>query len=744
MLAWSLVLAFTAVVPVASTASTSTVSAASTFGAQASDDSVRLTLDRVSPSVAKPGQTVSLVGSIENVSQASITLGSARVSTQDLALDTPAKLDAWLAGEHASTASAQVGRRALSQRLSPGQSTGFTLTIPVGALSPPFSFASLPLLLEISADDGTILDRTHTVLPWYAAAPPVTPLSLSWVVPLTVPAEPALTSTPGDERTAAWLDAIGEGSPARAWLDGLQRYNPTFMVDPALLVPSASAADISAAAPTEQVPLPTSPAEPTVSPTQTPTSPLATSTSPEGEPAETSAPSEPSPLVELPDEPTRIQEAEARVQNRLSQVPSDQLWWLPVADPDLAALVDIGAGAQMVDDVLNADLPPSVLEAEALVGRGRHDIAWPVWSQINAARLDAVHALGSALPLSTVLVPRSTFADSSGLDRKPTAVRRTTTGEVTLLGYDDRLSELVATMPTASADGEQIQAVLAYTLARYQRTPADPGAVVVAPSRTTAIEADTVSDLGAALRTAPWVTQVPAATLLEDAVSTSSTDSSLTTTALTSPPPSPLSLTEIDRIEGLRDTLDQVSGILPSAVAVRRWKPVLNGLYSTRWRTNPDGWSMPLAELESQVEIVINGVRINPTDVNFLAQEGLIQITLINDLPVPVQDLQLTLDPGNGRLRIIDQPAPISIGAQSRANVQFRARAVAAGEVPVRATLSTPSGLVIGETQVVDVQVRPTGMWIYWVLGGVAGVILVLGLTRALRRPRPHAEQGRA
>ena len=240
------------------------------------------------------------------------------------------------------------------------------------------------------------------------------------------------------------------------------------------------------------------------------------------------------------------------------------------------------------------------------------------------------------------------------------------------------------------------------------------------------------------MRSAPWVAQVPAATLLD---TSGSTDISLPTTSLPDPPPSPLSLTAIDRIESVRDTLAQLSGILPSAVAARRWQPVLNGLYSTRWRTNPEGWSLPLAELESQVEIVIDGVRINPTAVNFLAQEGLIQITIINDLPVAIRDLDLTLEPGNGRLRIIDQPPPISIGAQSRATVQFRARAVAAGEVPVTATLSTPSGLVIGQAQQVDVQVRPTGIWIYWVLGGVAGVILILGLARALRRPSAGTEQ---
>lgn len=729
----------------ASSAPPSGTQTATAIGAADQDTPVRIVLDRVAPAVARPDQTVSVSGSIENVSQTVISLDSATVSTQTLALDTVGALDAWLAGDQELTAPKQVGQRRLSQRLSPDETMEFTVVVPADAIAPPFSFASLPLLVDVTADEGATVGTVHTVLPWYATSSPAAPLHLSWVVPLTVPAEPALTSTPGPDHTQAWLDVVGTGSPARAWLDGLGRYNPTFVVDPALLVPSASAADISAAAPPEQIPLPTptepTPAKPTVSPTQAPeqTAPAPTSV-PEviTDPDDPTEPADNNELVELPQDPTRIQEAEAAVQNLLGSVPADQLWWLPVADPDLAALIDVGVDAEIVDDVITAELPPSVLKADTLVERGRHDIGWPVWSQLDDDRLDAVHDLGSVPPLSAVVVPRSTFTDVSGFDREPVAAHTTTTGDLTLLGYDERLSDFVGSMPTSSADAEQIQAVLAYTLARYQRTPADPGAVVIAPARNVAIEAETVRDLAAALSSAPWLAQVPANTLLDDPDSGSASEASFTeSTSLPTPPPSPLSLTEIDRIEGVRDTLAQLSGILPSAVAVQRWEPVLNGLYSTRWRTNRDAWSVPLVNLESQIEIVVDGIRINPTSVNFLAQEGLIQITIINDLPVAVQDLQLTLSPGNGRLRIIDQPSPISIGAKSRANVQFRARAVAAGEVPVRATLTTPSGLMIGATQEVDVQVRPTGIWIYWVIGGLAGVILILGLTRALRRPAP-------
>lgn len=744
----------TGIGPVASSATGADTQTSATVGAQDNVAPVQITLDQVSPTVARPGQAVTVTGSIKNVSKSFIDVGSATASTQSMALDTAAALDAWLAGDLELTSPRQMGKRALSQRLSPGEMTDFSLLAPADTIAPEFAFASLPLLVTVTATEGTILGSVHTVLPWYATSPPSAPLQLSWVVPLTVPPEPTLTSTPGPDHTQAWLDVVGAGSVARSWLDGLEGHSPTFVIDPALLVPSASAADISAAPPIEQIPLPTptpaQPSDPSVSePSPSPVAPTsdATASSTDLDPdnaTETNDPTEPddTDLVDLPQEPTLIQEAEAALQNRLSSVPEDQLWWLPVADPDLAALVDVGVDAEVVDDVLNADLPPSALQADALVERGRHDVGWPAWSLIDDDRLDAVTGLGSESPVSTLVVPRSTFSDGSGFDHEPVATHATATEDLKLLGYDERLSNLVASMPTSTADAEQIQAVLAYTLARYQRTPADPGAVVIAPARDVTIETATVRDLGAALGSAPWLTEVPATMLLNDATEAGASVASFSeATSIPTAPPSPLSLTEIDRIEEVRDTLAHLGSILRSAVAVQRWEPVLNGLYSTRWRTNPDGWSVPLSTLESQIEIVVDGVTIKPTAVNFLAQEGLIQITIDNDLPVAVQDLQLTLSPGNGRLRIIDQPSPISIGPKSRANVQFRARAVAAGEVPVRATLATPSGLMIGDTQDVDVQVRPTGIWIYWVLGGVAGMILILGLTRALRRPVSATKQ---
>ncbi|MGB3593797.1 MAG: DUF6049 family protein, partial [Ornithinimicrobium sp.] len=364
-----------------------------------------------------------------------------------------------------------------------------------------------------------------------------------------------------------------------------------------------------------------------------------------------------------------------------------------------------------------------------------HDITWPLWPGLSQDQLGDLTGLSSTLDVAATVVPRSAFTDSEGRNARPNGLTATTGGEVTLLGYDERLSALVSDLPEADSDGGRIQLLLAHTLARYQRSPADPGSMIIAPMRDAPVDPRTAVDLGEALALAPWITQVPADPLLgaEEAVSLTGDSSSV------SPPDSPLTSARVARIESVRSTLAQLTAVVPRGGAVEQWEPILNSLYSARWRKNPDGWSVPLTELESQVATIIDGVSINPTTVNFLAEEGLIQITIVNDLPITVQDLSLDLVPGNGRLRIIEEPGPITIGPQSRATVQFRARAIAAGEVPVRASLSAPSGMQIGEMQEVGVQVRPTGIWIYWVLGGVAGVILILGLIRAIRRPTAAA-----
>ncbi|MGB5951120.1 MAG: DUF6049 family protein, partial [Ornithinimicrobium sp.] len=557
---------------------------------------------------------------------------------------------------------------------------------------------------------------------------------------LTVPAEPALTASEPD-RTQAWLDVVGPESAARTWLDGLTSYDATFVVDPSLLLPLPPATDITDAPLSDLIPTlePDDGVDPDA--TEQPDSTDSVGSTAPGEDqdpssAATATPDLPAqtPLGTLElQEATPVQQAELALQERIGELERSQLRWLPVADPDAAALIDQGASAEVLERSMTASLPPSVLEADRLLQRGSHGVAWPAWNDLGDDRIAGLERIW-ADPVTTVVIPRSLFTQSSGLNLAAVGTLDQNSGPA-LYGYDHTVSALLSPTQAGAGEGATTQAVLAHLLARYQQSPANSGAMIIAPPRSAFLGASALDDLTSAIEQAPWVDQVLAEDLPVAA------DVRASTSTAPDPEPSPLSRGAIARVEQLRRTFDQIATVMQRQETVTTWSPVLDGLYSTRWRGNDEEWLSLLDLMESNVSTIVDGVRIQETSVNFLANEGLIQLTLVNDLPVGLRDLDLELVPGNARLRIVEQPQPIAIGANSRATVQFRAEAVAAGQVPVSATLTTPTGLQIGEAQELDVQVRPTGIWIYWVLGGVAGVILVLGLTRAIRRPEPSGSR---
>lgn len=730
---------------------------------------VQVLLDGVEPAVVGPGTPWRVSGTVRNVGSEPVAVSQIRASTAYLGLDTRGDLDAWAAGEAGVTTSRVVGTDDVDTELAPGASASFAISVAGEEVAPPFDFATLPLAVEVLQDE-TPRGRVRTFLPWYAVESPTPTLSLSWVVPLTVPPDPRLSDPDSDVRSNAWVEAIGADSTVRTWLEGLLDQDATFVVDPALLAPVVPGGEIAEPPEPEE---PTEPAAPTSEPTQDPTAPSPTGEVPTpgqgtGDPAPGPGQDDggatlplPSPSATTPDLPPddapedvdEVQQAELALQDTLADLGEDRLWWLPVNDPDLAALLDLEVSAPLVQDQLATGLPESALLARPLLDQGRHDVAWPAWDRVPRPDLRRlVEVWPVQRDLSAVVVPDTAL--DVPLDSTAGTLSVTGGGEsgrradLTLLGYDTSLSGLLAQAPTPESDGETVQRMVAETLAVHQELgPATERSLALAPPRGTRVEAQTLASVVAAFEAAPWMRSTPAADLLTDAPEAELTGdlprppAPGDPTAYPDPGPSPLTSARIIDIESLGDTLDELAEILPTDDGIARWGLVLDGLYSTRWRLDASSWEAPLTDLHAQVDGVLAGVQVNPTQVNFLADEGLIQMTVVNTLPITVQDLTLNIEPGNARLRIIDQPDSITIGPDSRATVLFRARAVASGQVPVRAYLSTPGGLGVGEEQVLQVRVQPTGTWIYWVLGGVAGVILVLGLGRALRRTPTRAAE---
>jgi len=178
-----------------------------------------------------------------------------------------------------------------------------------------------------------------------------------------------------------------------------------------------------------------------------------------------------------------------------------------------------------------------------------------------------------------------------------------------------------------------------------------------------------------------------------------------------------------------------VAALFPDGLAYRTlWNDTLDQLPSTRWRSNPGGVATLSSAAAAAGAQATRGVRVADQTTNFLAEEGVLQVTVVNDLDSAVEGVKLVLTPTNPRMRILSEPVPIRIEKESKATVQVRVQAVAAGLVPVTAALTTSDGTPIGVGTTLTVRANPPGRTFYVVAGVGVGLLLVVGMVRSLRR----------
>jgi hypothetical protein len=770
--------------------------------AQPTTSELQVVLDQVTPSTVTPDRAVTITGTIRNDGTGAVPVDSVRASTTYRGLDTRSLVSAWADGTSGVTTTRELGEDEVAAALVPGAAVRFRIAVEAGTIAPPFDFATLPLLLSVSrTGDGSTVGELRTFLPWDGQTDyDHHPLATAVLVPLTLPPDPDLLSAQDDTRAVAWEDLAGPRSDLVELVGDLADDPVTFLADPALL---ATPEPPPTLAPPAEEPG-QGPVEPTATPSPTPTDATespgdgsrddgttddvdtdtgdrtgapaadgeedgsgdggsATEQPTTGGPA--TGPADPD--EEAPEGRPGPSDQAAALRTALRSVDESRLWWLPYGDPDVAALQELGAaedelprllrGSATTDAALSTAGPSAPVDGtgtDAALARGGRGIAWPLWDSATDEQVSALREqwTGAGGDLTAIVLPSSSLGGSGALTVSGAA--RHTTG-VTLLGYDERLSGLVASAGPAEQQGAALQRLLAETLAVYQEQPATDRELLLALPRGHETDPVVLSDLLRTLAEAPWLRATGVDELLTSAATTEpvalvapadqavGSGGSGSATAgpgpAAYPVPGPTALTEarLAALTRLREDLSGAGQIVPEGgVRAAAWLAVLDQSLSARWREDPVGWTDPVDAARGVADEVLTGVRVNPTTINFLADEGLIQLTVTNSLPVQVSDVRVTLTPGHPRLRVVEQPEPVTVGPGSRATVQFRARALSAGEVEVRTTMAAPDGTPIGRAEVMQVRVQPTGAWIYWVLGTVAGIILVLGLWRALR-PRP-------
>ena len=680
-------------------------------------DPVSVTLASISPQVAVPRAPITISGTVRNAASIPIDAPTVRALIGNRGLSSRAAVSDWSTPD-AEQLVAEVARFPLGPSLAPGAVAAFTLVVPAAAIRHGESFAVLPVDVDVvgttsaAASQAVVLGSQHTFLPTLSSIKAYEPLSISWLVPLTLDPDPALFGVASAARTAAWTKAIGTGSRLDRVIAGTDSTKVTWAIDPALLGPPREPATVAASA----TPDPSTPATP-------------------GGDAITDP----------------VNEATTALANRLRvAAPRHTLWSFPYADPDLAALLPLASGIRALEALISR---PSALDAA--VGTTRTGIAWPVDGTLTTDRENKLRLAYASSGLDAAVLSASTLTTRSGYTDDAS---RKSTGGLPLLAYDQALSRTFARTSSIASGAVTTQLFLADSLALLGERPGTRNrSVLVAAPRTFAGDPSVLGSFFAAIATAPWLTPTTTDQLLASAgtaspdvpaVGTRLTPSPPTTSPTTSPAPpdplkpgtSPLTQARLQNIVRMTRAIDGVASIRDDTKSFRvRWTDAQQQVLSSRWRGHGRAVTVINTATQAAIDAASRGVYVVPSSVNFFADRGVLQITVVNNLAVPVHDVHLTLSPGQPRLRIDQQPGPLRIGPKSRTNVKLDVTAIAAGLVPVDAVLTTANGTSLGQNARLNVRVQPTSTWIYWVLVGLASVILVLGVYRSLRRGTTRA-----
>jgi hypothetical protein len=665
------------------------------------------------PTVAVPKAPITIKGTVRNSSGVPITSPVAHALLGQRPLTSRQAVSDW------STSTGQqlmdeVAQTSLGKTLAPGAVTGFTLTIPANAISHDQAFDVLALRIEVVATTPTASQASgavNTYLPALATVKAFEPLSIAWLVPLTLDPDPALQGSASPTRTAAWSKAIGPGSRLERLIQGTKNANVTWAIDPAILGPSPSSAALNASSATP-VP-PPSQSQAAATPSSDPVTAMTT----------------------------------ALAQQLAAAAPLHTLWSLPYGDPDLAALLSLTHGGQSLSKLITH---PSTLNV--VVGQAQADIAWPVTGTLTPQNQAALKRAYASTGLAAAVTSASTLSSQNGSTSN--ASRKSTSG-LPLLAYDESLSRTVAQTSSKANGTITIQRFLADSMALLGERPGTRNrSVLIAEPRNFNGDPSVLQALFAAVAKAPWL--VPATTgqllaasqkLAPEASSITTTDTDGTTGSQGANPPDALNpgvspLTS-DHLASIPETMSSITGIASilsdGSAFASTWSDVQMQELSARWRNYPEGVTALKDATRTAINKVSDSVKVAPSSVNFFANRGVMQVTVVNDLGLAIHDVHLTLTPAQPRLRIDRQPGPLQIGADARANVPLQVTSIAAGLVKVEAALTTQNGTPLGQNAVVSVRVQPPGTWIYWAGGALVLLVLLLGTLRSLRRGSTRA-----
>lgn len=640
-------------------------------------------LASIEPAIASPGQDITVRLVISNPGDSPV--GAAQL---DLRVGTRLRTRADVAA-HASTPTHEgpvVASTSISD-LNANESRPVTVRLPASRIPLQGPFGVLPLTITIAAGEAT--HAIATFVP-YQVRKEYEPLRLAVALPLTMAPDPRmLTGSPAQIR-AAWADATGANSPAMHAVQGARGAAVTWLLDPAMTGPAPDAAATATATPPQQPP--------------------ATSASSANAAA---APS--NALV-------------SALEDRTNQ----GLWLLPRYDPDVSALAATTTTlSRILDEAAGPKGTVTPLKGTPPV------VGWLAGSAGEATRRTVAGAFPGQEEV-TLLVPESRSDPDPGVTGDAV---RTDSGR-RVLAFDDSLSSLFSRTSNPQAAASLAQHALADTVALLQESPGRPRTVLVLPARGFNPSPPALHTLLSTLRSAPWVSDTPAQAMLDRSAAAGRAPA--VDDPASAPPviPSPLTPSSVREVRHLSARANGIAGVLEQPIVPHG--ALLDMLTSSAWRGHVPAWRGVRDQLRQRLDTLTQGVTVVPSTVNFFAENGALQVTVVNELNVEVHNVRLVTEVQGRppRLRIRSDPGPLRIRPNSRTTVRLDVQAVAAGVVPIRTYLKTPSGTSLGDVSTVRVRVQPTNGWLVLGAGIVVGLVFIAGLFRAIRAGERRVDKG--
>lgn len=638
------------------------------------DDSVSVQLSPTASVVLRPGEDLRVTATVTNHTPDTIPVSTINVYLAERALTSRTAIDAWL---HPESTTGTPGDLLLSHPLTAevqaGHSTSVDLLIPAAdvGLTADNAWGARGIAATLTTDAGVVADGRSTIV-WYSGEP-ITPITLTTVFPITVPAGSADTSGLIPADTLATLTSPG-GQLSRE-LAAVANRPVTLAIDPMIL---ASIRILGSSAPVDAVDW----------------------------------------------------------LNRLTQA-TNESFPLSYADADIALQAQAGASTLLAPISFEQDIDPSLFTAPAtgdeptsvpappVAGESEPatpsptptpssgpvippttaelldfdytttDVGWPSAGVVSSDDLAvfAASGLGSTiLSGANVVNPDKSVVPNSALDLDHT-IGLTTDDALQAALRAAAVAPNLDTWRGAMAEASALLAVVAAErptpantlLATFDRAGAEPMPFL----------SQTLEALGAA----PW--QKPG-TLQEARTSAPTTGVSFASQSESD--------SRVDTSVGLltRETeLTAFSTALATPIEVTGTQRLdLLSLLSVAWESQPAAWQSAVNVSLLASQKILDSVAVTTKGpINVVGSKVDIPVTITNGFDQAVT-VRIDVVPSNGRL-IVGSDTVSTIDANSARAVKVPVTAaVGNGEVTLRVSLFSPTGAPIGQSGMIAINVR--------------------------------------